>query len=39
MSIMTQRIQWTKPAVLMCLLVGLSACGGETGSPVSMPGW
>ena len=30
MSIMTQRIQWTKPAVLMCLLVGLSACGGET---------
>lgn len=29
MSIMTQRIQWTKPAVLM-LLVGLSACGGET---------
>ena len=30
MSIMTQRIQWTKPAVLMCLLVGLTACGGET---------
>ena len=30
MSIMTQRIQWTKSAVLMCLLVGLSACGGET---------
>lgn len=30
MSIMTQRIQWTKPAVFMCLLVGLSACGGET---------
>ena len=30
MSIMMQRIQWTKPAVLMCLLVGLSACGGET---------
>jgi hypothetical protein len=27
---MTQRIQWTKPAVLMCLLVGLTACGGET---------
>lgn len=30
MSIMTQRIQWTKPAVLMCLLVVLTACGGET---------
>ena len=30
MSIMTQRIQWNKPAVLMCLLVGLTACGGET---------
>jgi penicillin-binding protein activator len=30
MSIMTQRIQRTKPAVLMCLLVGLTACGGET---------
>jgi uncharacterized protein (TIGR02722 family) len=30
MSIMTQPIQWTKPAVLMCLLVGLTACGGET---------
>ena len=30
MSIMTQRIQWTKPAVLMCLLVGLTGCGGET---------
>ena len=30
MSIMTQRIQWTKPAMLMCLLVGLTACGGET---------
>lgn len=30
MSIMTQRIQWTNPAVLMCLLVGLTACGGET---------
>jgi len=30
MSIMTQRIRWTKPAVLMCLLVGLTACGGET---------
>lgn len=30
MSIMTQGIQWTKPAVLMCLLVGLTACGGET---------
>ena len=30
MSIMTRRIQWTKPAVLMCLLVGLTACGGET---------
>ena len=30
MSIMTHRIQWTKPAVLMCLLVGLTACGGET---------
>ena len=30
MSIMTQRIHWTKPAVLMCLLVGLTACGGET---------
>lgn len=30
MSIMMQRIQWTKPAVLMCLLVGLTACGGET---------
>jgi uncharacterized protein (TIGR02722 family) len=30
MSIMTQPIQWTTPAVLMCLLVGLTACGGET---------
>ena len=30
MSIMTQRIQWNKPAVLMCLLVGLTACGGAT---------
>ena len=30
MSIMTQPIQWTTPAVLMCLLVCLTACGGET---------
>jgi uncharacterized protein (TIGR02722 family) len=30
MSIMMQRKQWTRPAVLMCLLVGLTACGGET---------
>jgi hypothetical protein len=30
MSIMTQRNLWIKPAVLMCLLVGLGACGGET---------
>lgn len=30
MNIMTQRNLWTKPAVLMCLLVGLTACGGET---------
>jgi penicillin-binding protein activator len=30
MSIMTQRNLWIKPAVLMCLLVGLAACGGET---------
>ena len=30
MSIMMQRIQWTRLAVHMCLLVGLTACGGET---------
>jgi uncharacterized protein (TIGR02722 family) len=30
MNVMTRRHRWSKLAVLMCLLVGVAACGGET---------